>query len=348
MRTTTPGISVIIPCYNTGRYIREAVDSVRAQKTNVPYEIIIIDDGSPDPFTHEVIAKLKHEQPDIRLFYNGVNKGLPASRNVGLECARYPYILPLDSDDKLSTEPTLLERGGYLERTFAAFERDPSLTMAYSRYRIFGAIDHVNKCRPAFDEKAMLSRCLIGAYAVYRRDDALAVGGYKTEMTHSEDWFMNVALMNLAVRRGDEPKVHFIEDPLYCYRRNRNGTSMTSKPKMSISQILTEITRHNPAIYAKHYPGQREKELMGSILADRKAILMHETKELFYTCARHPISSYKDQSWHLALFEMPRVTQKILSHFGFAADDGVPAAQENAHAVPNEGLIATPHEASLQ
>lgn len=345
---TKPGMSVIIPCYNTGRYIREAVESVHAQKTSVPYEIIIIDDGSTDAFTHETLVKLKKDYPSICLYYNGVNKGLPATRNVGLEYAQFSHILPLDSDDKLSTDPILLQRGGYIDRTFVAFERDPSLIMAYSRYRIIGAIDHVNKCRPSFDEKTMLSRCLIGAYAVYRREDAMALGGYKTEMRHSEDWFMNIALMNLAVKRGDEPKVHFIEDPLYCYRRNNNGTSMTSKPKMSISQIVTEIMRHNPAIYAKHYPGQAGQELMDSVMADRRAVLMRETKDLFVTCARHPFSSYKDQSWHLAMFEVPRVMHKVLSHFGLAADDGVPAAQgESVHAMPNERMIE-PQEASLQ
>ncbi len=334
------GVSVIIPCYNTGHYIREAVDSVRAQKTAVPHEIIIIDDGSSDPITHETLAKLKHENPDIRLFYNGVNKGLPATRNVGLDYARYSYILPLDSDDKLSTDPALLERGGYIDRAFAAFERDPSLTMAYSRYRIFGALDHVNKSRPSFDEKIILSRCLIGAFGVYRRDDALAVGGYKTEMTHSEDWFMNIALMNLAVRRGEQPKVHFIEDPLYCYRKLENSTSMSAKPKMSISQILTEIIQHNPAIYAKHYPGQSGQQLMDSVLADRSVILKREAKDLFLTCALHPFSSLKDHSWRLAKYEMPRVTRKVLSHFGLVADDGIPATQD---AITDSEIMAKPH-----
>lgn len=124
---------------------------------------------------------------------------------------------------------------------------------------------------------------------------------------------------------------------------------MTSKPKMSISQILTEITRHNPAIYAKHYPGQGGQKLMDSIMTDRNAILKSEAKELFMTCALHPVSSCRDGSWRLAIFEAPRVTRKLLSHFRLVADDGVPdVPDESAHAVPNEGMMVPQQEASLQ
>ncbi|MGB4108081.1 MAG: glycosyltransferase [Alphaproteobacteria bacterium] len=339
------GVSVIIPCYNTGRYIREAVDSVRAQKTAVPHEIIIIDDGSSDPFTHETLAELKHEDPGIRLFYNGMNKGLPATRNVGLGYARYSYILPLDSDDKLSTDPALLERGGYIDRTFAALESNPDVVLAYSRVRLFDAVDHVFITQSAYDEKKLLSRNMVGAHNVFRKAEALKIHGYNEEMIHAEDWDITMRLLNNAIREGRQSTVHFIENPLFCYRRRSNNTSMMSNPKMTTEQVVRAMSTSSPEIYEKHYPGLAGSKLIDAVVHDRSAILAQEAKDLFKHCARHPLSSFFDGSFQLAYHEVPRVKKKISNHlsrfFGGATggtDIDVPEIQETPGSLPQASL----------
>jgi hypothetical protein len=336
--TDNKGISILIPCYNDGAYIRETVESVYAQRTKVPFEILIIDDGSTDPFTQDEVAALNRAHPEIRTFHNVVNRGLPSTRNVGLANAQYDYIFPLDSDDKLATDPTLLARGGYLERGFEAFERDEAVKMFYSRVRIFDAFDHVNRTKSKFDEKELLARCTVGAFAMYRREDALEVGGYNPKMKHGEDWHMNIALLNLAVSRGQQPKVAYADDPLFCYRRRQNGSAMTSHPKMSVEQMLTEIVRNNPHIYDKHYPGVTGKPLIEAIMHDRGNILKREARDLFSTCASHPFTAMRDGSWRLAMHEMPRVTRKVLTHLhlmaaeapSITADDLAPVESREA------------------
>jgi len=92
-----PAISVIIPCYNYGRFVEEAVDSVLAS-TFQDFEIVIVNDGSTDAFTNELLAKL--DKPKTRVLWQS-NCGLPCARNNGIRSTDSPYFLPLDADEKL-------------------------------------------------------------------------------------------------------------------------------------------------------------------------------------------------------------------------------------------------------
>src|SRR4029453_9679480 len=95
-------VSVVIPCFRQARYLPESVGSVLAQ-THRNFEIIIIDDGSPDN-TSEVAARY----PQVRCIRQG-NKGGPAARNAGIREAKGNFIVFLDADDRLL--PPALELG---------------------------------------------------------------------------------------------------------------------------------------------------------------------------------------------------------------------------------------------
>lgn len=96
-----PKVSVIIPVYNTGPYVRQTVDSILNQTLN-EIEIIVIDDGSTDNSWDEV-SNMARTDSRIRLFQQE-NKGLSRSRNRGLELAHGEYIYFMDSDDVLHLE----------------------------------------------------------------------------------------------------------------------------------------------------------------------------------------------------------------------------------------------------
>lgn len=87
-------VSVIIPAYNQGHYLKEAIQSVLTQDYT-DYELIIIDDGSQDN-TREVVDSFSDAR--IRYLYQS-NKGLTAARNTGIGLASGQYISFLDSDD---------------------------------------------------------------------------------------------------------------------------------------------------------------------------------------------------------------------------------------------------------
>lgn len=95
-----PKISIIVPVYNTAKYIERCLDSILNQTQKDEIEIIIINDGSSDN-SDEVINKYihKHEQIVKINYYSKENTGIAETRNFGIEKAQGKYILFVDSDD---------------------------------------------------------------------------------------------------------------------------------------------------------------------------------------------------------------------------------------------------------
>lgn len=117
-------ISVIVPTFNAGAYIGDALASIRAQ-TRQPDEIIVVDDGSTDD-TAAVVTRLA----DARLKYRRQeNEGVCTARNVGLREATGDYIAFLDADDRWL--PTMLEEQG------ALLDARPDVVLSFTNFRRF-------------------------------------------------------------------------------------------------------------------------------------------------------------------------------------------------------------------
>lgn len=93
------GISIIIPCYNTEKYIEKCLNSILNQGLET-YEIILVDDNSKDD-TVKVIKKYMKDNKKITLIENKENKGAGYNRNIALKKAKYDIISFVDSDDYL-------------------------------------------------------------------------------------------------------------------------------------------------------------------------------------------------------------------------------------------------------
>src|SRR6266567_1459774 len=98
-------LSVIIPCFNHGEYLPEAVASVTNLRRG-DIELIVVDDGSTDERTREEMDKLAVAGIKV---VRQANKGLAAARNAGILASRGEYVLPLDADDRL--RPGWIEHG---------------------------------------------------------------------------------------------------------------------------------------------------------------------------------------------------------------------------------------------
>ena len=90
-------ISVIVPIYNTKPYLQECLDSILAQDIKVPYEVLLIDDGSTDGGA-EICDAYAAKDERVRVFHQE-NQGLSAARNTGIDAARGRYYAFVDSDD---------------------------------------------------------------------------------------------------------------------------------------------------------------------------------------------------------------------------------------------------------
>ena len=107
-------VSIIMPSYNTGKFIQETINSVKNQTYN-NWELIIVDDGSTDN-TDEVVRAIKDDR--IKYIKNKVNKGAAISRNIALREAKGKWIAFLDSDDlwkedKLEKQIKFMEDNNY-------------------------------------------------------------------------------------------------------------------------------------------------------------------------------------------------------------------------------------------
>jgi glycosyltransferase involved in cell wall biosynthesis len=124
MRDIPPTVSVVVPLYNTERYICEALNSVLAQ-TYTDWEVIVVDDGSDDQGP-EIAKRYAAQDPRIRLVQQK-NRGLAGARNTGIRHAKGRYIALLDADD--AWQPIKLERH------VAHLDEEPLVGVSYSGSR---------------------------------------------------------------------------------------------------------------------------------------------------------------------------------------------------------------------
>lgn len=228
--TDRPLISVIIPCYNHGLYLAEAVDSVLAQ-TWQNMEIIVVDDGSSDGETRSILERFV--RPKTRIIHHSENLGLPAARNTGIRQAKGKYICCLDADDKL--HPT------YLEKAMLLMEANPGVSIFYSWVQVFGDEDRV-WYSPQFDPAQLIFSNQIIAPAVFRRKDWEDVGGYREEMNLGyEDWEFWVRL----ARRGY--RGYRIPEKMLLVRRV--GRSFVHAAMEKHDQLVDDMRRYNPDVY---------------------------------------------------------------------------------------------------
>lgn len=171
-------VSVVIPCFNHGEFLPEAVASVTASTKRDDVEIIVVDDGSTDERTRTEVDALNNLE--IRAIRQE-NLGLAAARNAGILASRGEYILPLDADNCL--------RPRYIEHGIRILDADSQVGVVYGDAEYIGARSGYWRVGP-FDRGRLLQWNYIDACAVYRRSVWEQNGGYDGTMPVQglEDW----------------------------------------------------------------------------------------------------------------------------------------------------------------
>lgn len=212
-----PKVSIIIPCYNHGLYINEAISSIEAYPIQSKYEIIIVNDGSTDLNT---LNKLRQLENLGYCVIHQRNKGLGAARNRGIDIAKGKYILPLDSDNKIYPN--------YMEKSIKVLEEDSKIGVVYGNANFFGNKKGIWK-NIKFNFDLLFLSNYIDACAVFRKKIWEDIGGYDENMPvmGSEDWdfWMRTAM------RGWE--FHHIDEILFDYRVREDSMLRTSTHKNS-------------------------------------------------------------------------------------------------------------------
>ena len=235
--TDTPAVSVIVPCYNLGAYVTEAVDSVLAQ-TYPDFEIVVVNDGSTDAGTNAVLAALDRPRTTV---LTTENRGLPAARNHAVQHARGRYVCALDADDRL--------RPQFLEKTIGVLERDPSVAFVSTWLECFGAerwIWRQERC----DFPKLLAECVVLTAAPVRREALDAVGGYDGERfaEGDEDWDFWISLVERGFRGTIVPEV------LFDYRQREDSMRRVAMQSEVRQRVWRNLLDKHRASYERFLP----------------------------------------------------------------------------------------------
>jgi glycosyltransferase involved in cell wall biosynthesis len=266
MMTNTPLVSVIIPCYNQGGFLGDAIESVLKQRYP-RREIIVVDDGSND------------DSSKVAANYEGVilirqpNRGLSAARNAGVEASAGDYLVFLDADDMLL--PHALQTG------VSNLGAHPECAFVYGHYRLIaeGAAAMSQPQHRRIQQEHylnMLQFNYIGmaATVMYRRGVVTALSGFDTSLAGCEDY-------DLYLRITRNFSIHGYAETVAEYRQHDSNMSSnfdlmlkTSLRVLGSQRKYMKGNRRADAAYRagiKNWQGYYGKKLMGSVRLQARA-----------------------------------------------------------------------------
>jgi len=246
-------ISVIVPCWNYGRYLTDAIHSLIGGKTSLgefapqtfqDFDITIVDDASDDD-TYQFTKP--HLCERISYIRNPENVGTAAALNVGIRHATGRYITFLSADDMMETTR--------LETLYRAAVANPHQVI-YDDLTWFTDGYRTSKLpMPSYDFDRLLYKNTMTAGILYPRGAWQETGGYPEQFKDGrEDWAFNVLLGSFGYCG-----VH-VREPLYLYRREGQNRSLHNGGAEGRIKWLQKMRDAFPALYR----GERQKMCCGA------------------------------------------------------------------------------------
>lgn len=183
-RSKYPLLTVVMPYYNLGATVDDALDSLVAQ-TYHGFEVIVVDDGSTEQMSIEKLHGIEQRYSGLNLHViHQKNRGVAEARNTGMKQAHGKYIICLDSDDML--EPT------YLEKCLVVLEGSPDIALVTAHQQMFGVTQELYK-KNAYSPSALYNDNMVLTAAVFRRRAWEVAGGFLSGIGY-EDWELWIRL----------------------------------------------------------------------------------------------------------------------------------------------------------
>jgi glycosyltransferase involved in cell wall biosynthesis len=226
-----PTVTVVIPAYNSARYIRQALDSVNAQ-TNRDFEVIVVNDGSDD---REELERVLHAHPLSIIYLSQENKGVSAARNAAIRIARGKFYSQLDADDQWTPD--------YLEVQLGILKDNPVVALVYPNATIIGDNSEAElefmKISPSEGEVSfealVKQKCTVMTCVTARMSAIREAGMFDESLRSCEDFDLWLRI----VKNGGHITYH--RRPLALYRRHPG----------SLSSDRVWMTRHLLKVFEK-------------------------------------------------------------------------------------------------
>lgn len=230
MTKSSPNISVIVPAYNTEKYIRTAIESILNQSYE-DFELIIIDDKSSDN-TKKIIESYALKDSRVIAVSNKDNLKISATLNKGLAMARGRYIARMDADDK-----SLPLR---LEKQFQFLESNRDVVLVGASINVCDSdLKKINVRRYNVNNESIRKNIFrYGQFChpvVMLRADAIrAAGGYNTNLYDAEDY-------DLFFRLGNQGSMANLDDVLLNYRTSKTSVSASRAKRQELLTLYVRV-----------------------------------------------------------------------------------------------------------
>lgn len=261
-------VSCIIPCYNVGLYVEEAIKSIIKQTIGFKnIELIIVNDGSTDN-TGEIIEKYASKYSNI-VYINQKNSGVSESRNNGVKVATGKYLAFLDGDDKWDI--TAFDEGVKM------LDKHKEINFAAFRVHQFEAVDNYHVLDYKFDKNKIvavfkdITMVQTQIASVMFRTDFIKKYKFDSKIKYSEDAkFINDMVF-------DSPKFGIISTSCYQARKRANQSSTVQgclKNKDWYTVTISDVYE---------YLANKSIEKYGKIIDYIQLVILYEFQWRFFT-----------------------------------------------------------------
>lgn len=234
--------SVIIASYNYGKYLNEAISSIKNQ-TLQDFELIVIDDCSADEYTQKVLLDIEKDK-SVTLIRNEKNMGVVYSRNYATKLAKSENIIYLDSDDKL--------RSDCLEKMYDKMDQ---YDVVSSGVQEFGQSNNVSKNKK-FDKFTLCYKSIIQISSMFKKDLWEKCGGFNANMKNGcEDYDFWLSMCEAGAR------FYILKEPLFLYMTKAQSRNVSAATYHS-AELSLNIIKNHPKLFSWFIPQVKQKMRM--------------------------------------------------------------------------------------
>ena len=234
-KTLSMLVSVIVPVYNSEKYIAEALDSILSSDyTNI--EVVCVDDGSKDN-SLEILKKYASKDDRVRV-YSQANAGACAARNYAISLSKGELILPVDSDNKITST--------FISRAVVVMLSDSDIKVVAPRAEYIGDKSGEWKL-PSFSLNLLARKNIIDTCAMFRKSDWERVGGYCNEIKTREDWAFWISVLKDGGKVVRLPEIEF-------YYRVR-ATSKRATNRHLKFDVIDTLNKLHPEFFERELGG---------------------------------------------------------------------------------------------
>jgi glycosyltransferase involved in cell wall biosynthesis len=332
-----PIVSFVVPCYNYGRFVRQAVGSLLDQ-TFEALEVIVIDNASTDNSSQ--VLEQYDDHPRVRVIRRQKNLGHVASLNEGFRLARGRLIGVMDADD-------FCVRADAVARQVAVFDEHPEVGLVYSalsivdengrQFRELRPAD-ADRVRSGFDEMSelILRNYIHHSGTLIRRQCHAELGEYDRRLPHSCDWDR---WLRIAARHS----IAYLSEPLYAYRMHGTNmhhtkispSDMNGQYLLTVRKAFQALPADAPAWLRQMEPRAVRRALLNSTWGDRSLGRTRRSWAGLFDAARRSPSMLVNAEFHGHLARLVLLT--ALGHRRYVQ---LSMWQQGMHQIESAGAAA--------